>query len=53
MNNTKRCITLLKEYFDSQEIKNIANVELPSDITIGTQEWLYFIFYSCLLNYME
>ena len=49
--NALQCLSLLKEYFNAQETKKIANVEFPSSITYKTEEWLYYIFYSCLLDY--
>ena len=43
------CTKKMKEYF-SITLQN-ANVEIPNDIVIGTNEHMIYIFYSCLLDY--
>lgn len=43
------CTKKMKEYF-SITLQN-ANVDIPKDIVIGTNEHLIYIFYSCLLDY--
>ncbi len=39
----------MKDYFNSTE--EVANVEIPNDIKVGTNEHILYIFYSCLLDY--
>ncbi len=48
--NALRCITVLKEYFDTVDSEELANVATPN-LVIGSEEWLCYIFYSCLLDY--
>lgn len=43
------CTEKMKEYF-SVTLQS-ANVDIPKDIVIGTNEYLIYIFYSCLLDY--
>lgn len=43
------CATKMKEYFHS--VEQDANVLTPSNITLGTTEYLLYLFYSCLLDY--
>lgn len=49
--NALKCICLLKEYFSTIDIGEIAHVEAPKSLQIGDEECLYYIFYSCLLDY--
>lgn len=44
------CCKILKEFFD-KEPQDLAVVAFPNIITYGTDEWLTYIFYSCLLDY--
>lgn len=44
-------LKLLQEYFITENINNIAKVEFPKKIKYKSSEWLYYIFYSCLLDY--
>lgn len=43
------CAEKMKNYFSS--IDGVENVEIPSNIEIGSNEYLVYIFYSCLLDY--
>lgn len=43
-------INLLHLYFLDNDC-DIANVEFPSNINYASEEWLYYVFYSCLLDY--
>ncbi len=49
LGKAKICASKMKNYFNS--IEEIANVEIPNDIKIGTNEHILYIFYSCLLDY--
>lgn len=44
-------IKILKQHFLEDDINNLANVELPKEIKYKSVEWIYYIFYSCLLDY--
>lgn len=44
-----RCLSKLKDYF--KEIKTVASIEYPNTIVYGSNEWLIYMFYSCLLDY--
>lgn len=46
-----KVLKLLQEYFVTENINNIAKVEFPKKIKYKSNEWLYYIFYSCLLDY--
>lgn len=45
------CVSLMKKYYLNQNEEELANVEIPSTLEIGSEAWLYYIFYSCLLDY--
>lgn len=50
--NTKRCTDVVKrldEYFKND--REIANIDYPSNIKYGTNMYLLYMFYSCLLDY--
>lgn len=46
----QRMLKILNSYFKMTN-ENLANVEYPVSIALGSQEWLYYNFYSCLLDY--
>lgn len=43
------CALQMKRYFADKN--QSANVEVPSDIVIGSNDYLIYLFYSCLLDY--
>lgn len=45
----KLCASKMKDYFDSNE--EVANVEIPTSIKMGSNDHILYIFYSCLLDY--
>ena len=45
----KLCASKMKDYFDSNE--EVANVEIPTSIKMGSNDHIFYIFYSCLLDY--
>lgn len=47
--NISKCFLLLKDFFNNEE--NLASVAYPKSILFGGEEWFYYIFYSCLLDY--
>lgn len=49
--NAEKCIILLKKHFINEDTTKIANVEFPVSIIYKSEEWLHYIFYSCLLDY--
>ena len=49
--NMFKMVALLNQYFLDSQFNNVANVEFPSEIKYKSLEWLYYIFYSCLLDY--
>lgn len=46
----KKCVDLLKEYF-SDKNEELAEVTYPSCLEFGGEVWLYYVFFSCLLDY--
>lgn len=44
------CVLKLKEYFKDMESTS-SEVPAPDKVKLYSEEWLYFIMYSCLLNY--
>lgn len=50
-NKMKKSIILLKEYYSKNDINSLANIEFPPSISYGSEEWLIYMFYSCLLDY--
>lgn len=51
VNNLENTVNILCKYFTNNNIQEIANVEFPTSIKYKSKEWLYYIFYSCLLDY--
>lgn len=49
--NIERCLNILKKYFNGIDLELIANVAIPNTIEYKSNDWLYYIFYSCLLDY--
>jgi len=49
--NAELCVVKLHNYFSKNKIEELATVEYPKSILYGSEEWLYYIFYSCLLDY--
>ncbi len=49
LEKAKVCTGKIKDYFNS--IEEIANVEIPNNIKLGTNKQILYIFYSCLLDY--
>lgn len=49
--NMIKTIEKLDKYFSNSDINEVANVEFPNEIEYKSNEWLYYIFYSCLLDY--
>lgn len=47
---TIKTIVLLDKFFYKKE-DDIANVEIPSEIELFSNDWMHYIFYSCLLDY--
>lgn len=45
----KKIISLLDNYFQNEE--NIAEVEYPSSVVYGSNDYFLYMFYSCLLDY--
>ena len=45
----KKVVGLLYGYFSSK--KEVANIEYPSNIEYGSNQYLLYMFYSCLLDY--
>lgn len=43
------CVEKMKKYFSSSD--EVANVGIPSNIEIGSSDYVTYIFYSCLLDY--
>ena len=49
--NLSNTIKILNEHFSKENTDTIANVEFPKEIKYKSNEWLLYIFYSCLLDY--
>ena len=49
--NLFKTIKILNEHFSKENTDTIANVEFPKKIKYKSNEWLLYIFYSCLLDY--
>ncbi len=49
LDKAKSCTSKMKNYFNSTE--EISSVEIPDNIKIDSNEYIYYIFYSCLLDY--
>ena len=49
--NLLKTIKILNEHFSKENTDTIANVEFPKEIKYKSNEWLLYVFYSCLLDY--
>lgn len=49
--NIDRLIKRLKNFYDYKKADTLATVEFPKDIEYKSEDWLIYIFYSCLLDY--
>lgn len=49
--NMIKTIEKLDKYFSNIDINEVANIEFPNEIEYKSNEWIYYIFYSCLLDY--
>ncbi len=50
-NNIDELIGKLNEYYKHENKNKLATVDYPQYIKYGSNEWLLYIFYSCLLDY--
>lgn len=50
-NNIDRLIRKMHEYYSSKDSNTLATVDFPNEIEYKSNEWLIYIFYSCLLDY--
>jgi len=46
-----RLVQKMHEYYESQDSSTLATVDFPNEIEYKSNEWLIYIFYSCLLDY--
>ena len=46
-----RLVQKMHEYYSSKESSDLATVDFPPEIEYKSNEWLVYIFYSCLLDY--
>lgn len=44
-------IQKIHEYYRNKDVNNLATVDFPNEIKYKSNEWLIYIFYSCLLDY--
>ncbi len=49
--NIDRLVKKMHEYYESQDSSTLATVDFPKEIKDKSNEWLIYIFYSCLLDY--
>lgn len=49
--NAYKVLKLLQQHFSNEQETEIASVEYPDTIEYGSNEWLNYVFYSCLLDY--
>ena len=45
------CLSVLKDYFSSAHVDTLAVVATPKSLSVGSDDWCYYLFYSCLLDY--
>lgn len=50
-NKLKETIKFLDDFYKEDSIKKMAEVEYPKEIKYKSNEWLVYVFYSCLLDY--
>lgn len=46
-----RLVQKLNEYYSNEDSNALANVDFPKRLKYKSNEWLIYIFYSCLLDY--
>ena len=46
-----RLVQKMHEYYSSKDYNTLATVDFPPEIKYKSNEWLIYIFYSCLLDY--
>ncbi|MCI8394792.1 MAG: hypothetical protein HFH86_04875 [Bacilli bacterium] len=46
-----RLVQKMHEYYGNQDTSTLATVDFPKEIKYKSNEWLIYIFYSCLLDY--
>ena len=53
MKNSKAedCLKELKTYFEKEGNSSLAPIDYPNHIEYSSKDWIYYIFYSCLLDY--
>lgn len=49
--NLRNLIKKMHEYYSNKDFKNLASVDFPNCLDYKGNEWLLYIFYSCLLDY--
>lgn len=49
--NIDRLVKKMHEYYGSQDSNTLATIDFPKEIKYKSNEWLIYIFYSCLLDY--
>ncbi len=49
--NIDRLLRKLDYYYRQQDVNALATVEYPEEIEYKSNEWLIYVFYSCLLDY--
>lgn len=47
----ENCLKRLKDYFGSKDNSILAPVSYPDSIEYASEEWISYVFYSCLLDY--
>lgn len=50
-NKTLYCLELMHQYFSKESVNSLAKIEYPSSLKYGSEKWLIYVFYSCLLDY--
>ena len=49
--NIDKIVLKMYEYYKNSKVNNLASVEFPNEIEYKSNEWLIYVFYSCLLDY--
>lgn len=49
--NIDKLVQKMHEYYSSKDSNTLATVNFPNEIEYKSNEWLIYIFYSCLLDY--
>lgn len=50
-NSIDKLVKCIHDYYSSQDLNTLATVDFPEEIKYKSNEWLIYIFYSCLLDY--